>query len=101
MANRYTYAKQLKTKDTKRNYIETVIYPKVLPTDNDIYIIAENMDKLDTLAFKYYGDARYWWVIATANNINDATLYIEPGRQIRIPYRVSDVLVAIQDINNK
>ena len=28
-------------------------------------------------------------------------LFLEPGRQIRIPYRVSDVLVAIQDINNK
>ena len=101
MANRYTYTNIKRDSDTKRQYMESTIYPKIKPNENDIYIIAEDMDKLDTLAFKYYGDARYWWVIATANNINDATLYIEPGRQIRIPYRVSDVLVAIQDINNK
>ena len=24
-----------------------------------------------------------WWIIATANNINDANFYVEPGVQLR------------------
>lgn len=99
MANRYTYSKTLQTKDSKKKYLESVIYPKIDPSDDDIYIIAEDMDKLDTLAKKYYGDAKFWWVIATANNINDATLYIEPGRQIRIPASVANILKDIDYIN--
>lgn len=99
MANRYSFAEILNTRDTKRKYIESVIYPKIKPTDNDIYIIVDVMDKLDTLAFKYYGDASYWWIIAAANNINDATLYIEPGRQLRIPSSIAEILNDLNKLN--
>jgi len=101
MATRYSYSEILKTRDTKRQYLESVIYPKIKPTDNDIYIISEQMDKLDTLAFKYYGDASFWWIIAAANNINDATLYIEPGIQIRIPVEIGMILKDLDNLNNK
>lgn len=99
MTNRYSYAEKLKTRDSKRQYIESVIYPLIRPTDDDIYIIAEDMDKLDILAYKYYGDASYWWIIAVANNINDATLYIEAGRQIRIPSNIGAILQTLKSIN--
>jgi len=51
-------------------------------------------DRLDHLAAKYFGDDRYWWVIALVNGIN----YPFPsgglvsGRIIKIPKQVSDVL---------
>jgi len=46
-------------------------------------------DRLDTLAGTYYGDSRYWWVIAAASGIGWG-LQIPPGTVINI-VRLSDV----------
>ena len=70
---RYTYNRILKEKETQKQYFESTIYPKVKPTDNDIYIISTQSDRLDLLASKYYGNSSYWWIISVANNLNDAS----------------------------
>jgi hypothetical protein len=97
MANRYTYSKINKDSDTKREYMESTIYPKIKPSDNDLYIISESGDRFDLLSYKYYGDVSKWWIIAVANNINDGSLYVEPGIQLRIP---SDTTRILNDLNN-
>ena len=99
MASRYTYSKTLATDETKKQYLETTIYPKIKPTDNDVYIIAQFNDRLDLLADKYYGDKNYWWIIASANNLNDASLSIVPGTQLRIPSNLSKILNDLEKIN--
>jgi nucleoid-associated protein YgaU len=99
MASRYTYSEVLKTKDTNKQYLESTIYPKVKSKDTDMYIISEAGDRLDLLAHKYYGDQALWWVIATANNINDATFYVEEGIQLRIPSDINAILNDLQKIN--
>lgn len=99
MASRYTYSEILKTKETNKSYLESTIYPKVKSKDNDMYIISEAGDRLDLLAHKYYGDQTLWWIIATANNINDATFYVKEGIQLRIPSDVNAVLNDLQKIN--
>ena len=99
MANRYTYNKILKENATQKQYFESTIYPKVKPTDNDIYIISTQSDRLDLLASKYYGNTSYWWIISVANNLNDASLSIEPGRQLRIPSDISSILNEFERIN--
>lgn len=99
MASRYTYSEVLKTKETNKQYLESTIYPKVKPKDTDMYIISEAGDRLDLLAHKYYGDQSLWWVIATANNINDATFYVEEGIQLRIPSDINAILTDLQKIN--
>ena len=99
MSNRYSYSKLLKTPDTNKQYLESTIYPKIKPTDNDLYIISEAGDRLDLLASKYYNDKTKWWIIATANNINDATFYVEAGLQLRIPSDTNAVLNDLQKIN--
>ena len=96
---RYTYNKILKEKETQKQYFESTIYPKIKPTDNDIYIISTQSDRLDLLASKYYNNASYWWVISVANNLNDASLSIEPGRQLRIPSDINSVLNEFERIN--
>jgi nucleoid-associated protein YgaU len=101
MSNRYTYNQILKTKDTKKQYLESTIYPKIKPNDNDIYIISTQSDRLDLLSSKYYGDPTYWWVISVANNLNDASLSIEPGRQLRIPSDINSVLNEFERINRQ
>ena len=99
MSSRYTYTKNVKDKDTKKSHMETTIYPKVNPKNSDLYVISEQGDRLDLLAHKYYNDASMWWIIATANNLNDANFFIEPGRQIRIPKDVSSILNDLSKIN--
>ena len=99
MANRYAYNGILSSVDTKKQYLESTIYPKIKPTDDDLYIISEAGDRLDLLAHKYYGDQTMWWIIATANNINDATFYVEAGRQLRIPSDTNKILNDLRKIN--
>ena len=96
---RYQYSETLTTKETKKKYLESTIYPKIKPTNEDIYIIATQSDRLDLLAAKYYGDPTYWWVISVANNLNDASLGIEVGKQLRIPGNISTVLTEFERIN--
>ncbi len=99
MASRYTYSKKLTTKETKKQYLETTIYPKIKPTDNDVYIITTVSDRLDVLANKYYGDKNLWWIIAVANNLNDASLHIDAGTQLRIPSNISEINSELERIN--
>jgi len=99
MADRYRYASNLTTTNTKRKYLGTVIYPKIKPSDNDTYIISDSSDRLDVLALKYYNDQSLWWVISVANNLNDASYSIEPGKQLRIPSNLNTILNDFEKIN--
>jgi nucleoid-associated protein YgaU len=99
MASRYSYSKTLTTNETKRKYLESTIYPKIKATDNDIYIISTSGDRLDILSNKYYGDKNLWWAISVANNLNDASLHIEPGTQLRIPGNISKIVSDLEKIN--
>ncbi len=96
---RYQYSETLTTKETKKKYLESTIYPKIKPTNEDIYIISTQSDRLDLLASKYYGDPTYWWIISVANNLNDASLAIESGKQLRIPANLTQVLNEFEKIN--
>lgn len=99
MADRYQYTNTISNKYTKKKYLGSIIYPKIKPNDNDLYIISQQSDRLDILANKYYGDSSLWWIIAVANNLNDASLSIESGIQMRIPSNVSKILNDLEKIN--
>lgn len=99
MSNRYAETKQLKDIDTKKNYLESTIYPMIKPNDNDLYIISEQGDRLDLLAYKYYNDVSMWWIIATANNLNDANFFVQPGIQLRIPSDLTSISNNLAKIN--
>lgn len=84
---RYSIASINRTETGKR-YYGTTLPPTVSKTDTDIYIITGYGDRLDLIAFDYYGDASKWWVIASANPNSfsfNGSLAIEPGIQLRIP----------------
>ena len=42
-------------------------------------------DRVDTLAFKHYGKASLWWMIADANPEIIDWFAVEPGTILRIP----------------
>ena len=99
MPNRYQYSTTLTNKYTKKKYLGSLIYPKIKANNDDMYVISQQSDRLDILANKYYGDESLWWIIAVANNLNDASLSIEPGIQMRIPSNVSKILNDLKKIN--
>lgn len=76
--------------DGKRVF-KTTRYPKIPIGYNDIYIIADETDYLDSLARKFYNDSTLWWVIAQANGIK-ATLKAPTGKQIRIPKNIDSII---------
>lgn len=47
--------------------LKNAIRDGLVPIVNQI--IATGDDRLDTLAGNYYGDSRYWWVLAAASGI--------------------------------
>ena len=99
MPNRYTYTNTIKEPDTNKTYLETTIYPRVKPSDNDFYIISQAGDRLDMLAHKYYGNTNLWWIIAVTNNLNDANFFVEEGIQLRIPADVAKISADLKKIN--
>lgn len=60
---------------------------KVLPEPDDLIITANEGDRLDALASKFYGSPRLWFVIASVNNLTKGSMHIKPGTQLRIPSR--------------
>jgi hypothetical protein len=84
------YAKEIKGRDGKLRYSSTY-YPVIPLRDSDIYTYSRQGQRLDLLAFDAYGDPRYWWVIARANNLGLGTLQVTPGRRLRIPFPVDEV----------
>jgi len=52
-------------------------------------------DRYYNLAAKYYGDVRYWWVIAWYNSMpTEADIF--PGDVIEIPVNISDALKVLE-----
>lgn len=87
---------EVRTSEEKRIYRSNPVYPEIKPTVDDLYIVSTVGDRYDTLAQKFYGDARLWWIIASANKFTSASLIVVPGQQIRIP---SDKIRAIEEFN--
>lgn len=86
----------------KKPMLQTVRYPEIPRSENDIYVITTIGDRYDTLAFQYYQDSSLWWVIANANgNANKSTLTPPIGSQIRIPINPSPTEIQYQNINTQ
>ena len=98
MISRYDYSDTTKN-DKGKQVLTTLTIPTIPENETDTYIITNNADRLDTLANKFYGNAKYWWIIAIANNIGEGTLYVEPGIQIRIPANPATVINELEKIN--
>ena len=67
----------------KKSYYTTTYIPGRMVTDSDMYFIAQEGDRCDNLAQKFYGDPKKWWMIATTNNLK--TMNIPAGTRLRIP----------------
>jgi phage tail protein X len=90
MASRYQNNQTKVTNDGRRVY-RSKIYPNIPLRDDDIYVASETGDRLDTIAYEYYGDASLWWIIAAANNIHNAPFGLTDGTILRIPQNFIEI----------
>jgi len=91
MAGRYKNNETRKLNDGREVY-KTKLYPKIPKSDQDIYIVTQTGDRLDTLAYQFYENASLWWIIASANNIHDAPFGLPDGTQLRIPMNYISII---------
>jgi len=68
------------------NVYETTLYPRIPERNDDLHLIAQEGDRLDNLAFQFYGDESLWWYLAKANKLTD--LNVPNGTKLRIPSSV-------------
>ncbi|MGA1583729.1 MAG: hypothetical protein ACO4CH_10800, partial [Saprospiraceae bacterium] len=83
--SRYKNNKLIKLNDGRVVY-KSKIYRNIPKRDDDIYIITQAGDRLDTLAFQFFKDSSLWLIIAAANNIHNApfgfaSIWKCPGEQ--------------------
>jgi hypothetical protein len=99
MASRYVDNTTLKT-DQGKPYFKSKQYPNIPLSEDDEYIITTIGDRLDSLAYSYYRDVNYWWVIAAANNnATGGSMFPVPGTQLRIPTDINNVLNLFNKFN--
>ncbi len=82
-----------RVKEGKR-YYQSIKYPLIPPSIDDIYITTSNGDRLDLLANLFYKNVDYWWIIANANPgvVRRDGFVLKPGIEIRIPQNIQKVL---------
>lgn len=97
--NRYSDINSATTEGGK-TYRTNPIYPAIPPSSEDFYIISSVGDRYDTLALKFYGDPALWWIIASANKFNSASLVTAPGVQLRIPANKQQAIELYNSINS-
>lgn len=99
MNNRYQNIQIVKTDALLDRYYVNNIYPDIPYSENDSYVITVLGDRLDILAFNFYGETSLWWVIASANSLSGDSIYLTPGTQLRIPSNVMGILNDYKLIN--
>ena len=89
--SRYENTKNSYDKNRSHYKHNTTIYSDVPEQNGDLYVITQFGDRLDTLAYEYYGNPQLWWFIAKANKL--VTMNVPVGTSLRIPVNTTDAIV--------
>lgn len=82
-------------------YRSSTRYPDIPLSESDVYMYTIRGDRLDNLAYQFYGDTSLWWIISVANpELPNDSLYPTLGFQLRIPSNVSQILSDFEKINS-
>ena len=98
---RFRDIKKLRNRNRKRYYINTIL-PEIPLSQEDIYIITQDGDRLDNLSYEFYNDVQFWWVILAANpnKLRKDSYHVTLGVQIRIPSNPIRYIDEFIDFNN-
>ena len=87
-------------------YRNSTLYSKIPLDPNDRFVevgttdrITQDGDRLDNLAYQFYGNKEYWWIIAAANQIGKGTLYIKEPTILRLPANPQQISNSLKNIS--
>jgi hypothetical protein len=68
------------------DFMDTAL-PELTLSRDPLYYRVESTDlaQPDNIAFKVYGQERYWWVICMANGIKDCCVDLSVGQLLKVP----------------
>ena len=95
--SRYDNTTKKINKKGKRVFRPTM-YPKIPLKDSDLFIYPKFGERLDSLAQKYYQDVSLWWIIAKANNLDQAHIGLETDKQLRIPLDTISIINRLKNM---
>jgi hypothetical protein len=98
MASRYSNL-TITSGSIGRRYFVNAVYPTIPASEQDNYIIVSSTDRLDLIAFDFYGDPSLWWIIATANDLDGSSLFPPTGMQIRVPANYTAIVTSFEALN--
>ena len=86
--SRYQYTGIKIDKHTGNRVMKTTLYPEIRIADGDRFVYPLDGDRLENLAYRYYGDSTLWWFIAKCNDLT--TNNIPAGTSLRIPIKTNE-----------
>lgn len=100
MEEYYDRYKKFKSNGIVQSAIPFIEIPK---SESDLYIVFNKKTmRMDTLSYKYYGDANLGWLILQANpEVGGYEFSIEDGVGLRIPYPKDSAIGRYEDSCNK
>jgi hypothetical protein len=82
--SRYVQGGVSETQNVRIEWWERSVFAKD-PSDR-VYVVEPIYEgRLDNISNAFYGDPRYWWVLAQFNNILDPASEVVAGRALLIP----------------
>jgi hypothetical protein len=97
--SRYRFTGIKIDKNTGNRVQKTTLYPQIKIEDGDQFIYPLDGDRMESIAYRFYGDSTLWWIIAKANGIRDGSFGLKPDEKIRIPSNVPQILSDLRAIN--
>tara|TARA_R110002012_G_scaffold144356_1_gene302539 strand:+ start:1749 stop:2054 length:306 start_codon:yes stop_codon:yes gene_type:complete len=100
MRNRNKYTKR-KVDFNKKRYYTPLKYPEIPLSENDLYVVTIDGDRLDLMAQQFYNDIRLWWIIANANpdTLRRDSYSVPSGLDIRVPREINKILKDFEKLN--
>lgn len=85
---KYTNNIAIETTETGKRYYTTALLDEYVSNTTDFTYMSQVGDRWDLLAYRYYGSAKYWYVLARANGGANGSIFIAPGTNVIIPDRL-------------
>lgn len=92
---------RIRQPESKKVRYATTLYPRFTERPTDYYIVTKQLDRMDLIAYDYYGDETLWWIIQRANNLPLGSLHIKAGTRVRIPYPIDKFALRTLMINSQ
>jgi nucleoid-associated protein YgaU len=83
--SRYYRVGEYIARDTRGNYNKVKRMRRINKLDKALTYVVKEGDRLDLLAYRFYGDPTKFWLICDANQPMFPFELMDPGRRIIIP----------------